>query len=283
MTARASLLLALALVLPNPAPAGEKKPTYEVEIVKDVAYTDAKDADPERHKLDLYLPKGAKDYPVFFFIHGGGWRNGSKNGFGEHGKTFASQGIAFVATNYRLSPAVKHPAHAEDVAKAFAWVHANLPKRGANVKHLYVSGHSAGGHLAALLATDERYLKSHKLSIADIKGVLPISGVFTVGGGKGSEIWGEPENAKAASPMTHVKDNLPPFLVFYADKELGALGKQAEEFGKAVAKVKGDITVKMINDRDHGTIMRNVAKPDDEVTTAIVAFIVKHGGLKVKK
>jgi acetyl esterase/lipase len=267
----------VALVLaPGLARAEVKKVSYEVEVVKDVAYNSAADADGERHKLDLYLPRGLNDYPVYFFIHGGAWRSGNKNLYAPIGKTFAAQGIAFVATNYRLSPKVKHPAHIEDVALAFAWVVGNLGKRGANLKQVYVSGHSAGGHLAALLATDESYLKAHKRSLADIKAVLPISGVFMVAGERLARVFGD--EGKKASPMTHIKAKLPPFLVLYADKEIAGLGKQAEAFGEAMKKAKCDIEVKMIKDRNHISIIRNAARADDEMTTAIVAFIRKHNG-----
>ncbi len=275
------LLGALVLLAPGLARAGEKKAPYEVEIVKDVAYNSAADADTERHKLALYLPRGMKDYPVFFFIHGGAWRSGHKNLYAPIGKTFAAQAIAFVATNYRLSPKVQHPAHIQDVAQAFAWVMGNLGKRGANLAQVYVSGHSAGGHLAALLATDESYLKAHKRSVADIRAVLPISGVYVVGGERLARVFGK--DGKKASPMTHIKGKLPPFLVLYADKEMAGLGKQAEMFGRAMKKVKCDIEVKMIKDRDHISIIRNSAKADDELTTAIVAFIKKHNGKAAAK
>jgi arylformamidase len=265
--------LCLALFVVASAYADDKKPSYEVEVRKDISYHAGKDADSVRHKLDLYLPKGAKDYPVFFFIHGGGWTKGRKDSFGAIGKTFASNGIGFVAINYRLTPTVKHPDHTKDVAEAFAWVVANLGKDGADTKRIFVGGHSAGGHLAALLGTDESYLKAHKLGLSNIKGVIPISGVFDVSHSRMSRAFGEEDSRKAASPMSHLGDKMPPFLVFYADKELGALGKQAEAFGKAVKAKNGKIEVKMIKDRDHGTIMRNVAKPDDEVTKAIFAFI----------
>src|SRR5262245_32562920 len=172
--------LLVALLVAGPAPAEEKKP-YEVQVVKGQSYVTGDDADEVRHKYDLYLPKGAKNYPVFFFIHGGAWRGGSKDGFKKHGETFAKHGIAFVATNYRLSPAVTHPAHIEDVAAAFAKSRADLSKRGANVKRIFVGGHSAGGHLAALLASDPSHLKKHGLALTDIKGVIPISGVFVIG------------------------------------------------------------------------------------------------------
>jgi acetyl esterase/lipase len=272
-------LAVLLLALPATRSLAEdtKTGTFEVETVKDVAYQD-KDSDKVRHKLDLYLPRGEKNYPVLFFIHGGGWRNGSKNGFAAHGKTFARQGIGFVAINYRLSPTVQHPDHIKDVARAFAFARADLKKRGADVSRIYVSGHSAGGHLCALLACDESYLKEYQLSLKDIKGCIPISGVFTVGGPRMSAIFGsEPAGWKNASPMSFVARERPEMLLFYADKDLGALGKQALAFTAAMKKAGASIEVKMIKNRDHGSIMRNAARPDDEVTKAVVAFIRKNG------
>src|SRR5207249_3741919 len=106
------------------------------------------------------------------------------------------------------------------------------------------------------------YLAAHKLSLANIKGVIPISGVFRVGGGRMKDIFDE-DSAKQASPMTHVRAKLPPMLILYAEKEIGALGKQAEAFGKALAKVKSQATVMMIKDRDHGSIMFRMAQEDD--------------------
>lgn len=273
-----ALLLAISAA---PSFADDKTKTFEVETVKNVAYNDSKEADSVRHKLDLYLPKDAKDYPVLFFIHGGGWTKGSKDNFSSHGKTFASNGIGFVAVNYRLSPAVKHPEHTKDVAQAFAFARADLKKRGADVSQIYVSGHSAGGHLCALLATDESYLKEHKLSLKDVKGCIPISGVFTVGGR--AEIWGDDEEMrKKASPMNHVAKGLPPMLLFYGDAEDKGLGAQAEKFGEALKKVGSKAEVRRITDRTHGTIMSNVAKADDEVTKAIFTFIKSGGKVKEK-
>jgi acetyl esterase/lipase len=280
--------------------ADDNKSKYEIEVVKDVAYRDM-DADKVRHKLDLYLPRGAKDYPVLFFIHGGGWTAGSKNGFAGHGKTFANNGIGFVAINYRLSTStrskaksaeqnkeapkagIKHPDHIKDVAQAFAWVCNNLGKRGANLDQIYVSGHSAGGHLCALLAADDGYLKEYKLSVAKIRGVIPISGVFSVDSGRMERLFGDEDSRKKASPLTHIRKDLPPFLILYADKEIAGLGKQAEEFGAAMKKAGARAEVKMIKERDHGSIMRKAAAADDEVTQAIFAFIKENAGVKKAK
>jgi acetyl esterase/lipase len=249
-----------------------KAGSADVEVTKGLAYE-------ERHALDLYLPKGQKNYPVFFFIHGGGWTRGSKDGFAKAGQMFARHGIGCVAINYRLT---RHPEHIQDVARAFAWAHAKLGKHGANTKAIFVSGHSAGGHLAALLATDESHLKAHKLGLSNIKGVIPISGVFTVRSKGGKGIFGDAESAKNASPMTHVKENLPPMLILYAESEIAGLGKQAEAFGAALTKAKCDAKVAKIDGRDHGSIMRNIANADDPATKLIFEFISKHSGRKIE-
>lgn len=269
------LLVALGLI-PNLVRAEDKKATYEVEVVKDVAYNDAADADSQRHKLDLYLPKGAKGFPVFFFIHGGAWRSGNKDLYAPIGKVFAEHGVGFVATNYRLSPKVKHPVHAEDAARALAWVLGHVAKYGGDPRRVYLGGHSAGGHLAALLVTDESYLKAHKRSPSDIRGVVPMSGVYDVSSEGLADRFGK--EGKKASPMTHIKAKLPPFLVVYADNDYAGLGKQAEAFGEGLRKAKVEVEVKMLKDRDHISIIRNASKPDDELTSAILAFIKKHQG-----
>jgi acetyl esterase/lipase len=146
---------------------------------------------------------------------------------------------------------------------------------------MFVSGHSAGGHLAALLATDEKYLKAHKLGLNNIKGVVPISGVFLIST-RLSKIFGDEEACKAASPMTHVRAKLPPMLILYADKEIAGLGKQAEAFGEALTKAKSEAKVVMIEDRNHGSIMGNIAQPTDPATKLIFEFINKHAGTKIE-
>src|SRR5262245_48078377 len=186
---QAALTLAILIGLAIRADAGETKPpavigkTFQVQVLRDIAYYTGEDADKVRHKLDMYLPRGHKDYPVVFFVHGGAWSAGDKNQlfiYSSLGRCFARHGIGFVSANYRLSPAVKHPEHIKDVARAFAWTHQNIKKHGGRPDELFVAGHSAGGHLAALLATDDTYLKEHGLSLKDIKGVVPISGVFNI-------------------------------------------------------------------------------------------------------
>jgi acetyl esterase/lipase len=273
------LLAVVPLVRADEPKAAKTGGSYEVEVRKDIPYIE-KDAD-ERQKLDLYLPKGAKDFPTLFFVHGGGWTGGSRGGFEKIGRTFAKNGVAFVSTGYRLSPKVQHPAHIQDVAKGFAWTVANIAKSGGDPNAIFVSGHSAGGHLCALLATDEDYLKSEKLSLKNIKGVIPVSGVYVVSP-RMKNIFGEDaEVCKKASPQTHARSGLPPFLIIYGDNEIAGLGKQAEAFAPALKEKKVETTIVMGKDRNHGSIMMKMAAEDDPATQAVLEFIAGHSNLKL--
>jgi acetyl esterase/lipase len=276
----AAVLLARTAWAAEEAKAPKTGGNFEVEVHKDIPYIEGKDVD-ERQKLDLYLPKGAKEYPTLFFIHGGGWRAGSRSGFDRIGRTFAKNGVAFVSTGYRLSPKVMHPAHIQDVAKGFAWTVANIGKYSGNAGAIFVSGHSAGGHLAALLATDDDYLKAEKLSVSNIKGAIPVSGVFIISP-RMKNIFGEDaEVCKKASPQNHIREGLPPFLILYGDGEQNGLGKQAEAFAPVLKEQRIEATIVMGKDRNHGSIMMKMAAEDDPATQAVLEFIAKHSNLKL--
>lgn len=253
--------------------AQEQANVYEVRVNADLAYTDQKSADPERNKLDIYAPEGVSNAPVLFFIHGGGWTGGDRKKFEKLARTFAERGVVVVTPGYRLTPAVKHPGHIEDIARAFAWTHKNISQYGGRADAIFVSGHSAGGHLAALLATDESYLRAQSLSLANIKGAIPISGVFNVEDPKKANIFGDADSARKASPITQVKTSPIPFLILYADGEAKTLGAQAEEFAKAMTKAQNRVSVQMIKDRTHSSIVGNVPNPGDPTTQAVLQFI----------
>src|SRR5438552_3649939 len=111
----------------------------EVERILGVSYCDGARSDKLRHKLDLFLPKGKKDYPVVVLVHGGAWIVGDNRCCGLYssvGEYLASQGIGVVMPNYRLSPHVKHPEHIQDVARAFAWTKQNIAEHGGRTDQL---------------------------------------------------------------------------------------------------------------------------------------------------
>jgi CubicO group peptidase (beta-lactamase class C family)/acetyl esterase/lipase len=256
----------------------ETEDARAIIMLEDIPYYAGKDTDPERNKLDLYLPKGRKDFPLLFWLHGGALRRGDRKNTQPLGETFAKQGIGFVATGYRLSPAVKHPAHIEDVARAFAWTVRNITRYGGRADAIFVSGHSAGASLAALLATDESYLKAHKLAFGNIKGVISVSGVqrheFKE---RWTDTFGTTAEAFAnASPLEHVGVRHPPFLILLAEKDNDDVRKTSAELSELLVKRKIEGTVVDVKDRDHGSIIRAIPKAGDPTARAMLEFISKH-------
>lgn len=262
----------------KPATPKEGAKLFEVEVVADVAYYKGDDAHPRKHKLDLYLPKGHKNFPVLFFVHGGAWRSGDKNFFGAYsslGKFYARRGIGTVVTNYRLSPSVVHPEHIKDVARAFAWTYKNIARYGGRPDRIFPCGHSAGGHLVALLATDPSYLKAEGVKADAIRGVIPISGVYRIPGRFLESVFGkDAERRKKAGPIEHVRPGLPPFLILYADGDLSACGKvPSEAFCKALVAKGCKAETREIKKSSHIKIIMSAAGADNPVSDAIIGFI----------
>ena len=177
--------------------------------------------------------------------------------------------------NYRLSPEVKHPAHVEDVAKAFAWTCENVAKYGGSAEKLFVCGHSAGGHLVALLATDPTYLKAENRSPDDIRGVIAISGVYKIlPNAVFKNAFGEDaEVCKKASPLTHVSGKHPPFLLAHADNDYPTLAGMAEQMRKSLQKACCATELLECKDRNHITIITSFVNADDALNKATREFI----------
>jgi acetyl esterase/lipase len=277
--------------------------TYEVKAIRDLAYYDGPDASKTKHRLDLYLPKDTKDFPVVLFVHGGAWKHGDKSFFGVYsalGRMFARNGIGAVLVNYRLSPEVMHPEHIKDVARAFAWTHKHIDEYGGRPDQIFVCGHSAGGHLVSLLATDETYLKAEGLDLKDVKGVMSMSGVYSVpdtadlsvGLGLGkvkinaedrfsidrflASVFGkDPEMRTQAFPLAHVKKDLPPFLILWADHDIPTFDKNAEEFVKALQAKDVSVESREIAKHNHMSIIIDASVDDDPIAVALRDFIHK--------
>ena len=207
----------------------------EVERVKDVAYLDGTNADRRRHQLDLFLPKGEKDYPVVILVHGGAWMTGDNRCCGLYtsvGEYLASQGIGAVLPNYRLSPHVKHPEHIKDLARAFAWTKKHIAKRGGRADQIFLVGHSAGGHLVALLATDEQYLKAEGCTSDDIRGVIGISGVYKIPPGTTEvALFGSGPNGVRLDEMTPLRGKSSSLPATLPQGERGGLPVRVNVFG----------------------------------------------------
>jgi acetyl esterase/lipase len=275
---------ALALLMCSAA-AVDAADKHVVRVVRDVAYLENAKNATAKNKLDLYLPEGRTGVPVIVSLYGGALTRGDKNEQTFVGQRFASAGIATAVANYRLSPDVRHPVHVQDAAAAFAWVKRHIREYGGNADQVFVIGHSAGAYLAALLATDERYLAAHQLSLKDIRGVVPVSAFYWVerpgvAPDRDKSVWGTDEKVWVdASPAHHLHARVPPILVLYADGDEAWRRDQNTEAAQAL-KAAGNsrLEIAQIAGRSHATIWSRLNEDGDEVGERIVQFVRKTVG-----
>src|SRR5262250_3610074 len=143
--------------------------TYAVRVVRDVSYVQGAGYAGDKDKLDIYLPENRRNAPAIVSYYGNQLMGGDKSEDAYIGRRCAAAGFVTVVVNYRLSPAVSHPAHIQDAAASFAWVKRHIAEYGGNAAQVFIIGYSAGAYLAALLSTDPRYLAVHNLSPSDIR------------------------------------------------------------------------------------------------------------------
>jgi acetyl esterase/lipase len=271
------ILTAFSLSL-TPQLSQRQQPTYDVVTVGNLLYYDDPDFHPRKHLLDIYKPQDLVNAPVLLFIHGGGWQRGDKLLYAYLGRAFASRGFTTVVINYRLSPEVRHPTHVQDVARALAWIYRNISAHGGNPEAIFVMGHSAGGHLAALLALDETYLEVHGLSTSLIRGVMPMSGVYNLNAIPGfhSVFTSDPQARHEASPIAHVDEEQPPFFISYAQFDLPTLHEQARELSQRLTAHGTEARLLEAPRKDHITIISQLDLPDDATRQALIEFMQEH-------
>ncbi len=220
----------------------------------------------ERQKLDLYLPEKADGaLPVIVWIHGGGWRGGSKDRCPA--VPFVTKGYAVASINYRLSQHAKFPAQIEDCKAAIRWLRANASKYHLDPQRIGVWGASAGGHLVALLGTtgnlkkwdvgDNKDQSSRVQAVVDWFGPTDFRNIKGGAESPVSQLLGGPiadnkEKAAQASPVTHVAKGDPPFLIMQGDMDPLVSASQSEELAAALKKAGVEVTLKILKGAKHG-------------------------------
>jgi arylformamidase len=263
------------------------------EAKRDIPYTNNAD---KLQTLDVYAPANAKNLPVVFWIHGGGWQAGDKAEVYDKPKVLNGKGFILVSTNYRLLPNVDMGTLTRDVAKAIRWVHDHIAEHGGDPKRLLIMGHSAGAQLAALLCTDERYLKEEGLSFAIIKGCVPVDGdTYDIPAmievaemrqrlhglplpkfGHRIKFGNDPAKHKDFSAVTHVaKDKgIPPFLILYVAGHPDVTA-QALRLGNVLKSADVPVTLFGAKETTHTRINADLGRSDDPATAALFAFVEK--------
>jgi acetyl esterase/lipase len=259
------------------------------DVKRDLRY-----GDQERQVLDIYSPSGAKGRPVVFWIHGGGWQAGDKGDVQRKPQAFTEKGYVFVSTNYRLLPNVDMGTIVRDVAKSIRWVHDHIAESGGDPDRLLVMGHSAGAQLAALVCTDDRYLKAEGLSLAIVKGCVPVDGdTYDVPAiietaetrrrahgqpqakfGHREKFGDDPAKHRDFSAVTHVAGGkgIPPFLILYVAEHPDNTA-QAQRLAAALKGAGVPATAFGARETWHTKINDDLGRPEDPATKALFEFV----------
>jgi arylformamidase len=258
-------------------------------VTRDIPYATAH----ERQLLDVYAPVGAKNLPVVFWIHGGGWQTGDKTLVALKPKAFMDAGFVFVSIQHRLLPTVEMGTIVRDVASALGWVHKNIASRGGDPDRLLVMGHSSGGQLAALICTDDRYAKAEGVPLTSIKGCVPVDvdipAIIEVAEtrarahhlplptyGHRQKFGNDPAKHLDFSAVTHVAPDkgIPPFLILHIGGNPDT-GAQAQRFAAVLQAARIPAKVFAARESTHASINDNIGAADDAVTRELFAFVAR--------
>jgi acetyl esterase/lipase len=298
--ARAVPVVAIALLTQGCAPVywlgtrflyEKAPPPPSVEL--DIPYDPAAPDDPKR-QLDLYLP-GTRDAPTVVFMHGGGWawgdrtqRFGGADVYRNIGRFLASQGIGAAVIGYRLVWPLDWRSQLGDVARAVAWVQANIGARGGRGDRIFLMGHSAGAQLAARVATDPAWLTAEGGRPEGICGVVAVSGAgYDLGDIEtyrdgfdplyfaerfgGSRLDGTWWHDASVVPWLDASD--PPFLVISATGESPALRRQSAVLLDALRNAGVEATRITVRGSSHERIILEMSRADKTAGPAILAFV----------
>lgn len=240
--------------------------------------------DQNRHVLDVYSPKTKNvATEVVVFIHGGKWKMGDKEMFNYVGVNFAEQGKTAVLINYRLSPDVTYDEMAMDCARAIEWVATQIEYYGGDKSKIYLCGHSSGGHLAALISTNNRFFDSLNIS-NPIKGCMLID-AFAMNihsylqNPNPDDTWmfdifsKDETKWKDASPTYFITSSSPKCLIFLGEKTKNAIYHDVKNFGELLEKRNIQTKLIVMKNKKHMEMVGQLLDYRNEIYKKCIEFM----------
>lgn len=200
--------------------------------------------------LDIYRPTTpAANAPIVIFYYGGAWTSGERDFYRFVGDALAARGYLVLVPDYRKAPAHPFPDFMIDAAKAAAWAHENASRLGGDRTRIHLMGHSAGAHIAALLATDARYLARHGLKPADFASVVGLAGPYDflpLTSPAVKQALGPALGWPGTQPVNFVDGDEPPFLLLQGSDDMRVDPGNAERLARRLRASKVPVTVVML-------------------------------------
>jgi acetyl esterase/lipase len=214
----------------------------------DVSY-----GDDARQKLDVYAPRRRDRRPVVIFFYGGTWSTGKKSDYAFVGAALAERGYVTVIPNYRLYPEIKFPTFVEDGARAVAWVQQHANDFGGDPDRLVLMGHSAGAHIAALLALNPGYLAAAGVRPRSIAGFIGLSGPYALVPDTDTlhDIFGAPYSPSDWQPVHFADRTAPPTLLLHGADDKVVYSTHTEKLRDALISQGVEVETHLYPGRGH--------------------------------
>jgi len=220
--------------------------------------------------LDLFLPDDPRDAPVEMYIHGGFWRSRTKDDFSYiAGPVVDAGGIAAIV-NYALCPDVTLDEIVRQMRACVAWLHGNIRDHGGDASRLHVTGHSAGGHLAAMLLATDWQAFDPALPAAPIQSVTAISGIYEIEPVMETSVQEavrlDPDMARRNSPLFLPAASRPPVAVTVGTGESEEFRRQSKAYAEALASQGLTVDYFEMPEQNHFSILTESTAPGNRLT-----------------
>ena len=227
-------------------------------IASDIAY-----GDNPRQQLDIYAPTESTSMtkPVIVWFYGGSWNSGTRHGYDFAGRALAAQGFVVVVPDYRIVPEVRFPGFVEDGAEAMRWVRANIGEYSGDPDRIVVMGHSAGAHLAAMLAVDPQWLGEDRSAIKGLVGLagpydfLPLDTSSTI------EAFGEWPRLEQTQPISYADSSSPPALLLTGSEDTTVKPRNSISLAAHLTEAGVEAEVVQYDGIDHVDILIALSRP----------------------
>jgi len=226
-------------------------PVARTRVAEGIAY-----ASGERRRLDVYRPPagGEGPAPVVVFFYGGRWSGGERADYAFVGAALAERGVVVVIPDYRVYPEVRFPAFVEDGAAAVIWTREHIHSLGGDPDAIHLMGHSAGAHIAALLALDRRYLGAEPAPT----GMIGLAGPYDflpLESGDLQTIFGPPERYPESQPIEHARGDAPPMLLLHGLDDDTVWPRNTRNLADAIRDRGGRVETHYHEGIDHAEIV----------------------------
>lgn len=239
----------------------------------------------EDPKMNIFVPRksSATQLPVLIFVHGGNWNSGRKGTYDLLGRNFASKGVITVIPNYTLSPEANYDEMTRQIVSVIKWTKKNIGQYNGNPSTVYITGHSAGGHLGALAVMNPKYgIDSGSIAAIILNDAAGLDMKHYLEGNSPTvkddylATWSsDPVKWKDASPIYFLDKNSPPFLIYVGDKTYNSIKIGNSRFLDALKHFQPDVTPIRLN-KKHVPMVLQYFNPWSNRFDEIIAFMKLH-------